>query len=103
MEDDSCLLYFYVLYSHQTHPSTPNSATHHGLGGAIQLLHTTTKSHTTPRQYAEKYRLHGGRSSVYRAGSRHGIGSIFLCLLKITRSDKTCFETNTESRHAFVH
>ena len=39
MEDDSCL-YFYVLYSHQTHPSTPKPVTHHGLGGAVQLLHT---------------------------------------------------------------
>ena len=32
-----------------------------------------------------------------------GLGRFSFCLLKMTRSHKTCFETNTESQHVFAH
>lgn len=48
------LLYFYVLYSHQTHsyPHPPQSPTTEWVGGTTQLLHTTPHHTCTQRNTA---------------------------------------------------
>lgn len=78
-----------------SHTHTDDSA------GTIQQLHTTTTHHTIPVR--RKYRLHGGTSSVYRAGSRHGTGTIFLSFEDYAFRQETCFEANTRSQHTFAH
>lgn len=96
------LLYFYVLYSHQTHSYIHTHLSHPPLTGLVGRHNCSTPHHTTPYLYAEKYRLHRRRRLYIEQAADMGLGRFF-CLLKITRTDKTCSGTNTNSQHAFVH
>lgn len=94
-----------------THPSTPSSVTRHShppLTGRDEINTTNTTTphhHNTAHLYAEKYRLHGETSSVYRTGSRHGTGTIyFLSFWKITPFTQNVLWSKYKNRSTlFVH
>lgn len=87
---DSCLLYFYVLYSHhtQTPPSAPGPVTPTLMTGPGRYNNNSTlPQHTTPYLYAENTAYTGGRRLYIEQAADMGLGRFF-CLLKITRSGK---------------
>lgn len=72
------LLYFYVLYSHQTHSHIHTHLSHPPLTGLVGRHKYCTPHNTTPHLYAEKYRLHRrGRLYIEQAADM-GLGRFFL-------------------------